>query len=141
MSREDDVINTAGHRLSTGEMEEIVMKHPLIAESIVIGVADEIKGEIPVAFVTIKTGYLASYDPKQVSRDVVGLIREQIGPVASFKHCHIVPRLPKTRSGKYLRHIVRKMCNNERYDVPSTVEDIDVVYEIQERIDAINKNS
>lgn len=88
------------------------MTHPLIAESIVIGIADEIKGEIPVAFVTIKTEKIKTYDPKQLSKDVVDLIREQIGPVASFKHCYVVPRIPKTRSGKYLRHIVRKMCNN-----------------------------
>jgi propionyl-CoA synthetase len=111
MAREDDVINTAGHRLSTGEMEEILMKHEMIAEAIVIGVADEIKGEIPIGFVTIKTEYLAKTDPKKVTKESVDLIREHIGPVASFKTCHIVPRLPKTRSGKYLRHIVRKMCN------------------------------
>lgn len=111
MAREDDVINTAGHRLSTGEMEEILMKHEMIAEAIVIGVADEIKGEIPIGFVTIKTEYLAKTDPKKVAKESVNLIREHIGPVASFKTCHIVPRLPKTRSGKYLRHIVRKMCN------------------------------
>jgi propionyl-CoA synthetase len=104
------------------------MKHPLVAEAIVIGIAEEIKGEIPVAFITVKTEHLNTHDPKKVSAEIVALIREQIGPVASFKHCYVVPRLPKTRSGKYLRHIVRKMCNNEKYDVPSTVEDIDVVY-------------
>jgi len=87
------------------------MKHDKIAEAIVIGAADEIKGEIPVAFVTIKSQHVVSHCPKTISRESVELIREHIGPVASFKHCHVVPRLPKTRSGKYLRHIVRKMFN------------------------------
>lgn len=114
------------------------MKHDKIAEAIVIGVADDIKGEIPVAFVTIKTQHVDSHCPKAVSRESVELIREHIGPVASFKHCHVVPRLPKTRSGKYLRHIVRKMCNKEKYDVPSTIEDIDVVGEIHKIITDIH---
>jgi propionyl-CoA synthetase len=128
MSREDDVINTAGHRLSTGEMEEILMKHPQIAEAIVIGVVDEIKGEIPTAFVTIKTEHLKTYDAKTVAKESVALIREHIGPVASFKHCFVVPRLPKTRSGKYLRNIVRKIFNKQKYEVPSTIEDMEVVF-------------
>jgi propionyl-CoA synthetase len=125
------VINTAGHRLSTGEMEEILMKHPQIAEAIVIGAHDEIKGEVPTAFVTIKTHHLPTHCPKTVAKEAVHLIREQIGPVASFKHCYIVPRLPKTRSGKYLRHIVRKIFNKQKYEVPSTIEDMEVVYELE----------
>ena len=105
------MINTAGHRLSTGEMEEVIMKHSQIAEAIVVGVPDEIKGEVPVGFITIKTEHLGKHHPSTVSKEVVELIRHHIGPVASFKLCHVVPRLPKTRSGKYLRHIVRKMYN------------------------------
>jgi len=92
-------------------MEEILMKHEKIAEAIVVGVADEIKGEIPVALVTIKAEHIRSHCPKTVARESIELIRENIGPVASFKHCHVVARLPKTRSGKYLRNIVRKMLN------------------------------
>lgn len=97
------------------------MKHSKIAEAIVIGVADEIKGEVPTAFVTIKSEHLDSHCPDTIGRETVQLIREHIGPVAGFKHCHIVARLPKTRSGKYLRHIVRKMFNKEKYDIPSTI--------------------
>lgn len=140
MSREDDVINTAGHRLSTGEMEEILMKHPKIAEAIVIGVIDEIKGEIPTGFVTIKTEHLQNYNSETILKETIALIREQIGPVASFKHCFVVPRLPKTRSGKYLRNIVRKIFNKQKYDVPSTIEDMEVVFELESEIEKIHKD-
>lgn len=127
MTREDDVINTAGHRLSTGELEEALMKHDKIAEAIVISGPDEIKGEVPVGFVTIKSNF--SYDPATIAKECVNIVREEIGPVASFKTCYVVPRIPKTRSGKYLRIIVRKMYNKQKYDIPSTVEDIEVVHE------------
>ena len=119
MSRVDDIINTAGHRLSTGEMEEIIMKNPKIAEAIVIGVNDELKGEVPVGFVTLKSGQKA--DPKQIEKEIVKLIREDIGPVASFKLCYLVQRLPRTRSGKYLRGVVKKMYDDQPYSVPSTI--------------------
>ena len=89
------------------------MKHSKIAEAIVIGAIDEIKGEIPTAFVTIKTDYLDNYSEKEVQKEAVALIREFIGPVASFKDCYVVKRLPKTRSGKYLRKIVRQMFNKQ----------------------------
>lgn len=88
---------------------------------------------------TIKTQHVVSHCPKAVSKESIELIREHIGPVASFKHCYVVPRLPKTRSGKYLRHIVRKMFNKEKFDVPSTVEDTDVVHEIHQHIEVIHK--
>jgi propionyl-CoA synthetase len=120
-------------------MEEILMKHGQIAEAIVIGAIDEIKGEVPTAFVTIKTEHLKTHCPKTIAKETVALIREHIGPVASFKHCHVVPRLPRTRSGKYLRHIVRKMFNKEKYDVPSTIEDIDVVAELEHHVNKIHK--
>lgn len=110
------------------------MKHPKIAEAVVIGAQDEIKGEIPVAFVTIKTEYLKDESVKNVEKETVQMVREEIGPVASFKQCHVVSRLPKTRSGKYLRNIVRKIFNRQSYDIPTTVEDIEVVYEIEEFI-------
>jgi propionyl-CoA synthetase len=104
----------------------------------VVGVADEIKGEIPVAFVTIKVDHEKTHRQHTVARESVALVRDQIGAVASFKHCHIVPRLPKTRSGKYLRHIVRKMYNKENYDVPSTIEDMDVIHELHRLITDIH---
>ena len=138
MSREDDVINTAGHRMSTGQMEQILMKHEKIAEAVVIGAIDQIKGEVPTAFVTIKTDFLKNYDEKQIQKDAVALIREFIGPVASFRDCFVVLRLPKTRSGKYLRKIVRQMYNRQKYDVPSTIEDLDLVPELEETIRQIH---
>lgn len=106
------------------------MKHEKIAEAVVIGAYDEIKGEVPTAFVTIKTEFIKNYTEKEVERDAVKLVRDFIGPVASFKNCYIVPRLPKTRSGKYLRQIVRKMFNKQAYDIPSTIEDPDLVGEL-----------
>ena len=93
---------------------------------------------MPVAFVTIKTEHIDKHCPDSISRETVELIRKHIGPVAGFKNCHIVTRLPKTRSGKYLRNIVRKMFNKEKYDVPSTIEDDDVVGELEEHIRKIH---
>lgn len=100
-------------------MEQAIMINEKIAEAVVIGAEDEIKGEVPVGFVTIKNGY--DYNAEKIEKEIVALIREEIGPVASFKTCHVVNRLPKTRSGKYLRHIIRKMYNKQLYEVPSTV--------------------
>lgn len=113
------------------------MKNPYIAEAIVIGVRDEIKGEVPVGFVTIKTGM--TIDAGALQKDIVSLIRKEIGPVASFKICHVVHRLPRTRSGKYLRHIVKKIYDKKPYQVPSTVEDIEVVHEIEAFIKNIHQ--
>jgi propionyl-CoA synthetase len=100
MSRTDDIINVAGHRLSTGSMEEVLSAHPDVAECAVIGVRDELKGEVPCGFLVLKTG--VSRNPAEIEREVVGLVREKIGPVAAFKLAFTVNRLPKTRSGKIL---------------------------------------
>ncbi len=93
---------------------------------------------MPVGFVTLKAG--CEEDAAKVEKEIVALVREEIGPVASFKTCHLVPRLPKTRSGKYLRHIIRKMYNKQKYEIPSTVEDIDVVYELEKNMAGILAN-
>lgn len=129
MSRTDDVINTAGHRLSTGAMEEAVARHPAVAECAVVGVADSLKGQVPMGFVVLKAG--ASSSPDDVSREVIALVRERIGPVAAFKSCHIVARLPKTRSGKILRKTIRAIVDGEDYAVPATIEDPAVLTEIE----------
>jgi len=122
MSRVDDVINTAGHRLSTSGMEEILITHPAVAECAVIGVKDELKGEIPVGSVVCKAGY--EMDAKQLEKELVKLIREQIGPVAAFKKCFVVKQLPKTRSGKILRRSMREIYNTGGFTVvPATIED------------------
>ena len=115
------------------------MKHQKIAEVVVIGAIDEIKGEIPTAFVTIKTAFLENYSEKEVQKDAVALIREFIGPVASFKDCYVVKRLPKTRSGKYLRKIVRQMYNKQEYAIPSTIEDFDLLPELEATMENIHK--
>jgi len=121
MGRTDDVINVAGHRLSTGEMEEVVASHSSVAECAVIGVADEIKGQLPVGFVVLKDGVAA--DALQVEAELVQLMRSVIGPLACFNRALIVPRLPKTRSGKILRATMRKIADNEAWTMPSTIED------------------
>jgi propionyl-CoA synthetase len=121
MSRTDDVINTAGHRLSTGAMEEVLSSHPDVAECAVVGVADDYKGQVPLGFVVLKAG--VERDPDDVSAELVALVREQIGPVASFKTARVVPALPKTRSGKTLRGTIRKMAGGEDWSVPPTIED------------------
>ena len=121
MSRIDDVINTAGHRLSTGAMEEVLAGHPDVAECAVFGVADELKGQVPIGFAVLKAG--VERDPAEVAAELVALVREQIGPVASFKHALIVTALPKTRSGKVLRGTMRKIADGEDWRVPPTIDD------------------
>ncbi len=121
MGRVDDVINVAGHRLSTGEMEEIVGKHAMVAECAVIGRKDELKGQMPMGFVVLKNAVDA--DNEQVIKELVGMVREEIGAVAAFKEALIVARLPKTRSGKILRKTLRCMVDGDPYTVPSTIED------------------
>jgi propionyl-CoA synthetase len=121
MGRTDDVINVAGHRLSTGEMEEVVASHSSVAECAVIGVADEIKGQLPVGFVVLKDGVAA--DALEVEAELVQLMRSAIGPLACFNRALIVPRLPKTRSGKILRATMRKIADDEAWTMPSTIED------------------
>ena len=121
MGRVDDVINVAGHRLSTGEMEEIVAKHPMVAECAVIGRHDDLKGQMPMGFVILKDSDDAN--PEQIVRELITMVREEIGAVAAFKEALVVARLPKTRSGKILRKTLRCIVDGEPYTVPSTIED------------------
>ncbi|HEX9163046.1 MAG TPA: propionyl-CoA synthetase [Thermoanaerobaculia bacterium] len=121
MSRTDDIINVAGHRLSTGAMEEVLASHPDVAECAVVGVADEIKGEVPVGFIVLKSG--VKRDQKTICSELIGLVREKIGPVASFKQSLIVKRLPKTRSGKIVRGTMKKIADGTPYNVPATIDD------------------
>ena len=120
MGRIDDVINVAGHRLSTGEMEEVLASHPAVAECAVIGVHDPVKGEVPRGFVTLKAG--VDTDPVILSAEMVALIRERIGPVAALRRVDIVEALPKTRSGKILRKTMRGIANGQEEPVPSTID-------------------
>jgi propionyl-CoA synthetase len=121
MGRTDDVINVAGHRLSTGSMEAVVATHPAVAECAVIGVADEMKGQIPRGFVVLKAG--VEIDGGQLRDELVASVREQIGAVAAFRHVDVVPALPKTRSGKILRKSMRAIADGREEPVPSTIED------------------
>ena len=128
MSRIDDIINVAGHRLSTGAMEEVLSSHPDVAECAVVGVADPLKGEIPVGFVVLKAG--VTRPDKEVVQQLVELVRDRIGPVAFFKVATVVNRLPKTRSGKILRGTVKKMADGLPYNVPPTIDDPVILDEI-----------
>ena len=129
MGRTDDVINIAGHRLSTGEMEEIVAAHPSVAECAVIGVADDLKGQLPLGLVVLKDGTTQSNE--EVEKELIASVRKSIGAVASFNRAIIVNRLPKTRSGKILRATLRKIADGETYTMPSTIEDPTVLSEIE----------
>jgi propionyl-CoA synthetase len=128
MSRVDDIINVAGHRLSTGGMEEVLAAHPDVAECAVVGVADEIKGEVPVGLVVTKAGVVR--DEAEIVRELVEKVREQIGPVASFKTALVVQRLPKTRSGKILRGTIKKIADGQAAAVPATIDDPAILDEI-----------
>jgi propionyl-CoA synthetase len=121
MSRTDDVINVAGHRLSTGQMEEILASHPDVAECAVVGVADEFKGQVPIGFAVLKAG--VQHSDQAITDELVALVRERVGPVASFKTVAIVDALPKTRSGKILRSTIRKIADGDEWSVPPTIED------------------
>jgi len=125
MGRTDDVINVAGHRLSTGAMEEVLAGHPLVAECAVVGVADALKGQVPRGFVVLKAGVVA--DPVAVSAELVALVRERIGPVAALRRVDVVPALPKTRSGKILRKTMRGIADGREEPVPSTIDDASVL--------------
>ena len=129
MGRTDDVINVAGHRLSTGEMEEVLAAHPAVAECSVIGVNDALKGQLPVGLVLLKDG--VSVDEKELEKALVQRVRDAIGPVACFKRAIVVERLPKTRSGKILRKLLRQIAANETVSVPSTIDDPASVKEIE----------
>ena len=132
MSRTDDIINIAGHRLSTGGMEEVLASHPDVAECAVIGVADQLKGQIPVGFVVLNAGVDRGDD--QVVGELVKLMRDQIGPVASFRTAAVVKRLPKTRSGKVLRGTMRRIADSEAYKMPATIDDPAILDEITEAL-------
>jgi len=128
MSRTDDIINVAGHRLSTGAMEEVLASHPDVAECAVVGVADPLKGEIPLGFIVLKVGVRRA--PEAVVPDLVEMVRERIGPVACFKTATVVQRLPKTRSGKILRGTMKKIADGIEYRVPPTIDDPVILDEI-----------
>jgi len=128
MGRTDDIINTAGHRLSTGGMEEVLAAHQDVAECAVIGVADALKGEVPVGFLVLKAG--VNRPPSEIEKEIVALVREKIGPVASFKLAITVARLPKTRSGKILRGTIKKIADGESWSMPATIDDPVILEEI-----------
>ena len=121
MGRTDDVINVAGHRLSTGSMEAVLAQHPAVAECAVIGVADPMKGQLPRGFVVLKAGVEVDHD--ELARELVQLVRDEIGAVAAFKDVTVVAGLPKTRSGKILRKTMREIADGHDVPVPSTIED------------------
>jgi len=135
MSRTDDVINVAGHRLSTGAMEEVLASHADVAECAVIGVADALKGQLPFGLVVLKAG--VDRDKDELLKEMVQLVRNKIGPVAAFKLVTIVERLPKTRSGKILRGTMRKIADGEQYKAPATIDDPAILDEITEAFKAI----
>lgn len=130
MGRTDDVINVAGHRLSTGEMEEIVADHPSVAECAVIGINDPLKGQQPIGLVLLKNGI--EVDEKQIEAELVAMVRKEIGAVACFRRAIVVQRLPKTRSGKILRKLLRQIADGHEYNVPSTIDDPASLPEIEE---------
>ena len=129
MSRTDDIINVAGHRLSTGAMEEVLAGHPDVAECAVVGIRDSLKGQVPLGLVVLKSG-VAKAD-EAICRELVGLVREKIGPVAAFKDARVVTRLPKTRSGKILRATLRKIADGEDYVVPPTIDDASILGDME----------
>ncbi len=130
MGRTDDVINVAGHRLSTGEMEEIVASHDAVAECAVIGIEDRDKGQIPVGLVLVKDGI--NTPEEELQAELVALVRKEIGAFANFRKALVVPRLPKTRSGKILRQVMRKIADGKDYEVPATIDDPAILEEIRE---------
>jgi len=129
MGRTDDVINVAGHRLSTGSMEEVLAGHPDVAECAVIGVADEMKGQIPRGLVVLKAGVVR--DPNELQAELVAMIRAQIGAVAALKDVAVVTALPKTRSGKILRKTMRGIADGVDEPVPSTIDDASVLDDLR----------
>ena len=128
--RIDDIINVAGHRLSTVEMEEVLASHSAVAECAVAGIADDLRGQVPVGFVVLKQG--VTIEAKQLESELIQMVRQTIGPVAYFKRAILVQRLPKTRSGKILRKIIRYIADGTSFSTPSTIEDITVLGEIEE---------
>ena len=121
LGRTDDIINCAGHRLSTGGIEEVLARHPDVAECAVIGIADPVKGEVPCGFLVLKAGTVRAAG--EIEGEAMALVREAIGPVASFRTAVVVDRLPKTRSGKILRGTMKRIADGESYTMPATIED------------------
>jgi propionyl-CoA synthetase len=132
MGRIDDVINVAGHRLSTGEMEEVVAAHPAVAECCVVAMGDELRGEVPLGLILLKDGATIEHD--ELEEELVEMVRENIGAVACFRRAVIVERLPKTRSGKILRRVLRTIADGEDYTVPATIDDPDILEDIRDRL-------
>ena len=130
MSRTDDIINVAGHRLSTGAIEEVLSEHQSVAECAVLGVADKLKGQLPIGLVVLKAG--VTKDNDTISKECIQMVRNKIGPVAAFKVVIVIKRLPKTRSGKILRGTIRKIADNEKYKIPATIDDPVILDEIKE---------
>jgi len=128
MGRTDDIINVAGHRLSTGAMEEVLAAHPDVAECAVVGVKDSLKGQAPIGLVVLKAG--VDRAEADIAKELVALVRDRIGPVAAFKEARVVARLPKTRSGKILRGTIRRIADGETYTVPPTIDDPVILDEI-----------
>jgi propionyl-CoA synthetase len=135
MARTDDIINTAGHRLSTGAIEEVLAAHPDVAECAVIGVADELRGQVPIGLLVLKAG--VEREPEAICDETVQLVRERIGPVAVFKKAVVVDRLPKTRSGKILRGTMRRIADAETYTTPATIDDPAILDEIEDALERI----
>ena len=134
MSRTDDIINVAGHRLSTGGMEEVLASHPDVAECAVVGVRDTLKGQIPLGLVVLKSGVTRA--DADIAADLVAMVRDRIGPVAAFKEARIVARLPKTRSGKILRATLRRIADGDDYVVPPTIDDPMILDEVTQVLKA-----
>mgnify|MGYP006274186489 FL=1 len=132
MTRTDDIINVAGHRLSTGAMEEVISEHPDVAECAVMGVHDELKGQAPIGLVVLNAG--VTKDKEEIVREVVQMVRDNIGPVAAFKTAAVVKRLPKTRSGKVLRGTMRSMADSKEFKTPATIDDPAILDEIRESL-------
>ncbi|MGH8528920.1 MAG: AMP-binding enzyme, partial [Nevskiales bacterium] len=128
MSRIDDIINVAGHRLSTGGMEEVLAGHPDVAECAVIGAADQMKGQLPVGLVVLKSGVQRPHH--EIVAELVNRVRQQIGAVAAFKQACVVARLPKTRSGKVLRSTMRAIADSQPFTAPATIDDPKILDEI-----------
>ena len=135
MSRTDDIINVAGHRLSTGAMEEVLAAHPDVAECAVVGVHDELKGQIPVGFLVLKKG--TDRNAEEIGQEVVQMVRQKIGPVAAFKTAVVVPGLPKTRSGKILRGTMQKIAAGDDYRIPATIDDVSALTQVREALSQV----
>jgi propionyl-CoA synthetase len=135
MSRTDDIINVAGHRLSTGAMEEVLADHPDVAECAVLGVEDSLKGQIPIGFLVLNAG--VDRKEEEIVKEVVQMVRDRIGPVAAFKTATVVKRLPKTRSGKILRGTIQKIADNKEFKTPATIDDPATLTEMEEALNRI----